>query len=453
MRVVYTHCAALDIHKKTVVACRLRVRPDGSVEQETRTFGTMTVELLALLDWLQAWGCTHVAMESTGVYWKPVYNILEGNLELLLVNAQHVKNVPGRKTDVKDAEWLVDLLRHGLLKASYVPERPQRDLRELTRGRSLLVAERARWLNRLQGLLEGANIKLASVVSQIQGVSARAMLEELAAGSDDVAALAALAKGRLREKRPALQQALTGRMREHQRFLLTQHLAQLDFYEEQIALYDAQIAAQVEALSTADPPPATPPAAGGGNAGPPHAGSGEGGGKRGLPPAHPPTYAAALQWVEGIPGIAARNGQAILAEIGVDMGRFGAPERLTKWAGVAPGNYVSAGKRSSGKTTPGNPALRQALIQAAHGAIRTKGSYFGALYHRLAGRRGKKRALVAVARSLLVVIYHVLLYQEPYRELGGNYFDECKKETVVQQLTRRLEKLGYQVALAPALAA
>jgi transposase len=449
MRVVYPCCAALDIHKKTVVACRVRTHPDGRVEQETRTFGTLTADLLARLDWLLAWGCTHVAMESTGVYWKPVYNILEGNLELLLVNAQHVHNVPGRKTDVKDAEWLADLLRHGLLKASYVPARPQRDLRELTRGRSLLVAERARWLNRLQGVLESANLKLASVASQIDGVSARAMLEELVAGSTDAAALAELAKGKLREKRAALEQALRGTVREHHRFLLAQHLAQLDFYDEQIGLYDAQITAQVQAMSA----PGTPPAGGDGPTGEPSGAPAPGQSQRGLPPQTPPTYARAVALVDAVPGIAERGGQAILAEIGVDMRRYPSAGHLTKWAGVAPGNYISAGKRSSGKITPGNPALRKALIQAAHGAIRTKGSYFGALYHRIASRRGKKRALVAVARSLLVVLYHVLLYQEPYRELGGNYFDERQKDTLVDRLVQRLEKLGYQARLEPLAAA
>ena len=449
MQVLYARCAGLDVHKKTVVACRLHTRPDGQVEQETRTFGTMTEDLLALLDWLVGWGCTHVALESTGAYWKPVYNILEGNLELLLVNAQHCHQVPGRKTDVKDAEWLADLLRHGLLKASYVPERPQRDLRDLTRGRSLLVAERARWLNRLQGLLESANIKLAAVVSQIQGVSARAMLEALAAGNTDAETLAALAKGKLREKRDALRRALDGLVREHHQFLLAQHLAQLDFYDEQIALYDAQIAVQLQVLSPvgSQEPPAPRPA------GEPNARSGEHRRGCGLPPETPPTYEQAVALVDQIPGIAVRVGQTILAETGVDMRRFASPGHLTSWAGVAPGNHESAGKRYSGKITPGNPALRKALIQAAHGAARTKNCYFNALYHRLAGRRGKKRALVAVARHLLVVIYHVLLYQEPYRELGGNYFDERKKDAVVNALVQRLQKLGVAVRLAPAAAA
>ena len=446
MRVLFVRCAGLDVHKRTIVACRVFTREDGTTETETRTFGTTTAELLTLLDWLLAWGCTHVAMESTGAYWKPVYNILEGNLEILLVNARHCRNVPGRKTDVKDAEWLADLLRHGLLRASFVPERPQRDLRDLTRGRSLLVAERARWLNRLQNLLESANVKLASVVSDINGVSARAMLAELAVGNTDPKALANLAKGRLRDKRAALQQALAGRFREHHQFLLTQQLAQLDFYEEQISVYDQQITAQLRALSEPDAVPPSGPASG---AGAPLEPPTEGPrcGPRGLPPEQPPAYAEAVQLLDGIPGLAQRNSEAILAETGVDMGRFATPGHLTSWSGVAPGNHQSGGKRYSGKITPGNPALRKALVQAAHGAIRTKDSYFGALYHRIAGRRGKRRALVAVARSLLVVIYHVLLYHEPYRELGGDYYDERKKEATIERLLKRLDKLGYQPSI------
>jgi len=287
-------------------------------------------------------------------------------------------------------------------------------------------------------------------VSQIDGVSARAMLAQLAAGNTDPAALAGLAKGKLREKRDALQQALTGRFREHHRFLVGQYLEQLDFYEEQIALYDAQITSHLRALSEAAPAGAPPPPEGEGAV--PGGGNG-GGGKRGLPPETPPTYEQAVALVDTIPGIATRVGETILAETGVEMRRFASPGHLTSWAGVAPGNHQSGGKRYSGRITPGNPALRKALIQAAHGAIRTQACYFGALYHRLASRRGKKKAIVAVARSLLVVIYHVLLYQEPYRELGANYFDERKKEAVVNALVQRLRKLGFEAQLQPALAA
>jgi transposase len=449
MQVIYPQCAGLDVHKKTVVACRVRTPSCGPVQRETRTFATMTDDLLQLLEWLQAWGCTHVAMESTGVYWKPVYNILEGNLEILLVNAQHCKNVPGRKTDVKDAEWLADLLRHGLLRASFVPPQPQRDLRELTRGRSILVADRARLLNRLQGVLESANIKLASVVSQIDGVSARAMLEALVAGTATPEAMADLGRGKLREKRGQLLRALDGLVREHHRFLLAQLLTQEDFLEEQIAVFDAEIHTHIATLSGAGVEPGEGSRSG--------KDPGEGGGtepapRRPLPPAEPVTYAQGVELLDGIPGIAVRNAEVILAETGVDMHRFENANRLSAWSGTAPGNHVSAGKRKTGRTTPGNPVLRQALIQAAHGAIRTKGSYFGALYHRLAGRRGKRRALVAVARSLLTVIFHVLYYHEPYRELGALYFDERKKDSVVHGMLTRLRKLGYEAQLQPVAA-
>ena len=437
MRVLYPRCAGLDVHKRTVVACRLFTNDSGAVTAETRTFGTTTAELLGLLDWLISWDCTHVALESTGAYWKPVYNLLEGSLELLLVNARHCRNVPGRKTDVKDAEWLADLLRHGLLKASYVPDQPQRDLRDLTRGRSLLVGERARTLNRLQAMLESANIKLASVVTQIDGLSSRDMLQQLAGGNTEAAELAKLGRGKLRKKHEALRQALTGRFREHHQFLLTQYLGQLDFYEEQIALFDAQIAERMELAATESrtkprESPSEPSPAGSGRCA-----------------QEPPTYAKAVALLDGIPGIAIRGAQAILAETGLDMSRFPSPGHLTSWAGVAPGNKESAGKRLSGRVMPGNPALRKSLIQAAQGAARSKNGYFNALYHRIASRRGKKRATVAVARSLLVVIYHVLLFHEPYRELGGTYFDERKKEGLVKSLIQRLQNLGYQAELQP----
>ena len=256
MQIVYSHCAGLDVHKKTVVACRIATTPTGRVVQQTRTFTTMTSDLLALLDWLLEWPCTHVAMESTGEYWKPIYNILDGNLTILLVNAHHVKTVPGRKTDVKDAEWLADLLRHGLLRASFVPPQGQRDLRDLTRQRTNLIRERASVVNRLQKVLETANIKLTSVVSNVMGVSARAILAELLAGESDPTVLAELSQGRLRAKRAQLEQALTGRMRDHQRFLLTQHLEHIEFLDAQVARFDAQITAYLAHLSAPPSPPA-----------------------------------------------------------------------------------------------------------------------------------------------------------------------------------------------------
>jgi len=433
MRVIYEHCAGLDVHKKVITACRMWTKRNGRVAAETCTFGTTTAELLRLLDWLLEWDCTHVAMESTGEYWKPVYNILEGHVEVVLANARHVKNVTGRKTDVGDAEWLTDLLRHGLLRSSFVPPRPQRELRDLTRQRSNLVRERAAVVNRLQKVLEQANIKLASVATDVTGVSGRAILGAILEGEADPTAMADLARGRLRDKKAQLEQALVGRVEDHQRFLLASHLAHIDFLDEQIEQFDYRIATHIEQMP---PPPATAP-------------------HDPLVPATQSTgkqegalaYDQAVELLDTIPGINRRLAEVLIAEMGIDMSRFPTENHLASWAGVAPGNNESAGKQRSGKTPPGNPALRKALVQAAHGATRKKDSYLAAQYHRLAARRGKKRAIVAVAHSVVVIAYHVLLHQEPYRELGGNYFDERKRESVVNRLVHRLEKLGYQVAL------
>lgn len=434
MEVIYERCAGLDVHKKMVVACRVFTKANGRKEQETRTFGTTTAELLQLLDWLQEWECTHVAMESTGEYWKPVYNILEGNLEVLLVNTRHVKAVPGRKTDVLDAEWLADLLRHGLLRGSFIPPREQRDLRDLTRQRRKLVEERAAVVNRLQKVLEGANIKLASVASDVTGVSARAMLEAIVAGQADPATMAELARGRMRRKIAALEQALTGRVRDHHRFLLMHHLVHIDFLDEQIEQFNRQIAARIEQQAPPSPTPSLdePPTE-----------SSQASGEED----RPLSYVQAVELLDTIPGIDRRLAEVIIAEIGTDMSRFPSADHLASWAGVAPGNNESAGKRRSGKTTPGNHALRKGLVQAAHGAKCTKNTYLKARYHRIAARRGKKRAIVAVARSILVSAYYILSRKEPYRELGGNYFDKRKRESVVNRLVRRLQKFGYHVTL------
>jgi transposase len=441
MDVMYERCAGLDVHKKSVVACRVRVLSDGGKEHEISTFGTTTAQLLALLDWLQAWECSHVAMESTGEYWKPVYNILEGHVEILLVNAQHVKRVPGRKTDVSDAEWLAELLRHGLLRGSFVPERPQRELRDLTRQRSTLVRERAAVVNRLQKVLEDANLKLASVATDITGVSARAMLEALIHGEGDPVVLADLARGRMRNKRAALEQALTGRMRDHHRFLVTNHLTHLDFLDEQIEHFTQEIARRI----TADTQSPTS-----------SANNGQPGADQPASPSESVPYPEAIELLDTIPGIDRTLAETIIAEMGTDMRRFPSADDLAAWAGVAPGNNESAGKRRSGQTTRGNPALRKGLVQAAHAAARTKTTYLAAQYHRLAARRGKKRAVVAVAHSIVVIAYYMLSRRQPYRELGSNYFDERKRETVVHHLVQRLEKFGYQVTLdlsmAPALA-
>ncbi len=442
MDVIYERCAGLDVHKKTVVACRVHSQGRGRKAQETRSFGTTTAELLRLLDWLNEWECSHVAMESSGEYWKPVYNILEGHLKILLLNARDVKAVPGRKTDVGDAEWIAELLRHGLLRASFVPGRPQRELRDLTRQRSNLVRERSAVVNRLQKVLEGANIKLASV-TKAGGVSAREMLEAMVGGESDPATLADMAHGRLRAKRGELEQALTGRVGEHHRFLLDSHLRHIDFLDEQIERFSQEIATRMEQLD------------------PGSKGSGEGqsalsapSGGEGLSPEPGQggdqarlTAAQAVELLDTIPGIDRWQAEVILAEIGLDMSRFESAACLAAWAGLAPGNNESAGKRRSGKTRPGSPTLRRTLTLVAHAAARSKSSYLAAQYHRLAARRGAKRAIVAVAHSILVIIYHLLTRHEPYRELGGNYFDERKRESVADRLVHRLENLGYQVAL------
>lgn len=408
MRIIHAHVAGLDVHKKTVVAALIMQQADGSWRQARHTFGTMTVDLLALSDWMMAQGVTYVAMESTGEYWKPVFNILENNFEVILVNAQHLSKVPGRKTDQSDAEWIAELLQYGLLKASFIPPVGQRELRELTRFRATFVRERATLSNRVQKVLESANIKLAGVASDVLGVSGRAMLQALIEGQASPEQMAELAKGRLREKRAELVKALEGRVKPHHRFVLTELLCQIDSLEETIARFDQEIAEYCR------------------------------------------PFEEAVVLLDTIPGVARATAEAIVAEIGTDMSRFASADHLSSWAGVAPGNHQSAGKRRSGRTTQGNKALGAALNQAAHAAARTKNTYLAAQYHRLAARRGKKKAIVALMHSILVMSYHMLTRKEPYRELGGNYFDEQKPELTIQRLVKRLEKLGLQVSLQPA---
>jgi transposase len=413
MDIVHTHCAGLDVHKKTVVAAIIVPDQKGGLHKETRTFETMTADLLALSDWLMGQGVTHVAMESTGEYWKPVFNILEDNFEVVLVNAQHIKAVPGRKTDVKDSEWIAELLRHGLLKASFVPPEGQRELRELTRYRSTFVKERATLVNRLQKVLESANIKLASVASDVTGVSGRAILQALVEDKASPEAMAELAKGRMREKREALSKALQGRVKPHHRFVLTELLCQIDSLDEAVGRFDAQIKEYCR------------------------------------------PFEAAVELLDTIPGVARETAEIIIAEIGVDMSRFPSADHLASWAGVAPGNNESAGKRRSGKTTQGNHALGVALNHAANAASHTKNTYLSAQYHRLAGRRGKKKAIVALEHSILIIVYHIIKRKEPYHDLGGDYFDKRRPEATAKRLVTRLEKLGYQVSLQqqPAMAA
>jgi transposase len=409
MRTIYERVAGLDVHKKVIAACIRFLLADGNWHVEKRNFGTMTADLLALSDWLLSHEISHVAMESTGEYWKPVFNILENNFEVIIVNAQHISKVPGRKTDQSDAEWIAELMQYGLLKASFVPPLGQRELRELTRYRSTFVRERATLANRVQKALESANIKLASVASDVMGVSGRAMLNAIIEGKATPSEMAELAKGRLREKREELNQALEGRVKPHHRFVLSELLCQIDNLEEAIARFDEQIEEYCR------------------------------------------PFEQAVTQLDTIPGVARQTAEVIVSEIGIDMSRFPTADHLAAWAGVAPGNNESAGKRRSGKTRPGNKALRAALNQAAHGAAHTKNTYLSAQYRRLAARRGKKKAIVAVMHSILVISYHLIQRNESYRELGGDYFDKHKPEATAKRLVKRLEQLGFQVSLQSSL--
>jgi transposase len=408
MQVVHERCAGLDVHKRTVVACVLLTQPDGTVQREVRTFSTMTAELLALADWLDGQRVTQVALESTGVFWKPVFNLLEDGCTIVLVNPQHIKAVPGRKTDVKDAEWLADLLRHGLLQPSFIPPAPIRELRELTRYRKSLVEARAREVNRVQKVLESANIKLASVATDVLGKSGRAMLEALIAGEQDPATLAELARGRMRAKRPELQLALDGRLLSQHRTLLQHLLAHIDFLEQSRAELEAEI-------------------------------------ERCLAP-----FGQAVALAQTIPGIAETAATAIIAELGTDMTRFASDKHLSSWAGVCPGNKQSGGKRLSGKTTKGNPYLRAVLGEVAWAMSHTKDTYLSAQFHRIARRRGQQKAVVAVSHSVLIILYHMLRDGRSYTDLGPDYFEKLEATHIERYHVRRLEHLGYTVTLTPA---
>jgi transposase len=402
----------VDVHKKSVVACLIRPGRGGRPHKEVRTFGTMTADLLALGDWLVGADCEAVAMESTGSFWKPLYHLLEGVLPtVLVVNAAHSKQVPGRKTDVKDAEWIADLLRHGLLHPSFLPDRAQRELRELPRSRTTVVRARAAEVNRVQKVLEGANIKLAAVASDITGVSAREMLAALRAGSRDAVAMAQCARGRLREKIPQLEQALVGTMGPHQRFLLAEQLAHIDYLDALIARVSAEVANRVR------------------------------------------PFEAEAALLDSATGIGRRSAEAVIAEVGVDRRRFPDADHLTSWAGLAPGSNESAGKRRRSKTRKGSPWLRATLVEAAHAAGHSRDTYRGALYPRLVGRIGKKRAAVAVARTLLALRYHLLSTHQPYHELGADYHQHRTKQALERRAVRQLESLGYAVSLQPKEAA
>jgi transposase len=413
MDIIYHRVAGLDLHKKTVFAEVRCVNHQGKLETDLRTFGTMTRDLLQLLDWLTEHGVTHVAMEATGVLWKPVWNILDGHFELLLVNPRELKQVPGRKSDVKDCQWIARLLQHGLLRSSFVPCRPQRELRDLTRHRAQLQGERTRVANRIHKLLEDANIKLGAVASDILGVSGREMLEQLADGEHDPMKLARLARGRMKRKIPQLQLALEGAFQDHHRFMLRQLLTHLEHLDQQVA----QFSARIEEL---------------------------------LDPFVDQELEKVLLAIPGIDRLTIEN---VVAEIGVDMNQFPTGDHLSSWAGMCPGNEESAGKRKRRRTTQGNRWLKRALAEAAWAASHTSDSYLHAQYHRLAGRRGKKRALIAVGHSLLIILYHVIKYRVDYRDLGADYFLQLEPERTKRYLVKRLEQLGYEVQLEPKHAA
>lgn len=415
MQTLHVRVAGLDIHQRTVVVCVRITLPNGEVREEVRTFGTMTDDLLQLFDWLVEMAVTHVAMESTGVLWKPIWNILEaGAWQLSLVNPGHMSHVPGRKSDVRDCQWIAQLLACGLLTASFVPSAELREIRDLTRQRAQLVGDCTRCANRIHKVLQDANLKLTSVLTDVLGVSGRDMLKAMIAGEDDPEKLAELARGKLRNKLPELRRALRGRLTKHHRFLLQQMLTQLEQLEAQVQAFTDQLA---EVL-------------------------------------RPFLSERTMTRLDALPGLSRVTIENVIAEIGLDMQKFPTSDHLTSWAGLCPGNEESAGKRKKSRTTRGNVWLRRALAQAAWAAIRKKDSYFGAQYRRLAGKRGAKRAIVAVARSLLVVIYHLLKYpDQEFHDLGADYFAKLEPARTQRNLVKRLEKLGYQVTLTPKTAA
>ena len=409
LQALYARVCGLDLHKKLIVACvRILNTKDGTVQSTLRKFGTMTADLMELRQWLTEQGVSHVAMESTGIYWQPVFNLLESHFKLLLINAQHLKKVPGRKTDMKDADWIAQLLQCGLLRPSFVPDRQQRELRDLTRQQTKLVQQRNAVGNRIQKVLESANIKLGSVASDVLGVSGRKIIEALIAGEKEVSVLAELAQRRLRGKIPELQRALEGELTEHHCFLLRQLLEQYDFLEKKIE----NVRERVGAVA-------------------------------------PASFRAAVEQLDAVAGIGERAARALLAETGTDMSRFPTHKHFASWAGQCPGNRESAGKRRSGKTPAANRHIGAVLTEVAHAAVHTKNSYFKSQYHRLAGRRGKKRAIGAVKHSVLVTVYFMLRDNKPYQDLGVDYFDKLNPQQRIRYHVRRLQELGQEVELSP----
>ena len=399
MEVVYRCCCGIDVHKKVIVACLV-----NGGEQELREFGTTTSEIKTLANWLTESGCEMIAMESTGVFWKPLYNLFElMDLDAMIVNAAHMKALPGRKTDVKDAEWIADLLRHGLLKVSYIPNREQRELREITRYRKSLTEERCREVNRLQKILEGANIKLDSVVKDITGKSARKLLQRII--DDDIPdsdEVSKLVHGRMRPKLEQIVASIEGITTPLQRKLLAQIIDHIDDLNRRIGELDKLVQEYMA------------------------------------------EYEAAIEAIDEIPGIARRSAEVILAEIGLDMGRFPSAAHLCSWAGVCPGNYQSAGRRKHGKTTKGNKALKTILTQCAKSAKTVKSSYFFAQYQRISARRGKNRATLAVAHSMLIAIYHILKNKTAFHDLGSDYYDSFNRDRKINSYLKRLKALGWE---------
>ncbi|GHO53284.1 IS110 family transposase [Ktedonobacter robiniae] len=407
MEVLYERCCGLDVHKNTVVACIMLTPPNGRVQKTVRTFGTTTAEIVALRDWIDAQHVSHIAMESTGIFWRPLYNLLEDEHTIILVNAHHIKSVPGRKTDVKDSEWIADLLRHGLLKASFIPPKPFRDVRDLMRYRKSLVYMRTEEINRLQKVLETANIKLASVATNVLGKSGRQMIEALIEGEDDPHVLTELAVGKLRIKLPQLQEALEGRVEAHHRLLLKEIVAHIDFLEQQMEHLLEEIEARM----------------------------------------YP--FKEALDLLMSIPGLQLLSALTILSEVGIDLSAFPSDKHFASWIGVCPGNKESAGKRLSGHATKGNVFLRAALAEVCWCLSRMKGNYLSTQHHRFARRMIKPKAAVATSHSLAVIVYHVLKKKKPYQDLGPTYLDALDGERAKKQAIRRLDVLGYEVVLTP----